>query len=112
MPTKVIFTRPSTDVISISLDLNGLKGNTRILLSDALIADIDNDFSDRIIGSNTELKSKRVEMTTSILRLLGHENAEITYRLSGAAIPYSQTFIIPFDPTSGIATHKMTFIFR
>lgn len=112
MPSKVIITRPNTDAITLSLDLHGLKGNTRLKLAGLLIADISDHFSDQFIGVNQDLKSKELNMTIIVPALLGHEHAVITYTLSGAATPYSNTVKLPFDPITGVATHRMNFIFK
>lgn len=112
MPSKVIITRPNTDAITLSLDLHGLKGNTRLKLAGLLIADISDHFSDHFIGANQDLKSKELNMTIIVPALLGHEHAVITYTLSGAASPYSNTVKLPFDPITGVATHRMNFIFK
>ncbi len=112
MPSKVIFTRPNMDAISLSLDLQGLKGNTRLKLAGLLIADISDNFSDQFIGANQDLKSKELNMTIIVPALLGHEQAVISYTLSGAIAPFSKTVTLPFDPITGLATHRMNFIFK
>lgn len=112
MPSKVIITRPNTDAITITLDLHGLKGNTRLKLAGVLIADISDNFSDQFIGTNQNLKSNELNMTIIVPRLLGHERALITYTLSGASAPYSNTVSLPFDAITGMATHRMNFIFK
>ncbi len=112
MPSKVIFTRPNMDAISLSLDLHGLKGNTRLKLAGLLIADISDNFSDQFIGANQDLKSKELNMTIIVPALLAHEQAVISYTLSGAIAPFSKTVTLPFDPITGVATHRMNFIFK
>lgn len=112
MPSKVIFTRPNADAITLSLDLHGLKGNTRLKLANVLIADLGDNFSDQFIGANQDLKSKELNMTIIVPGLLGHEHAVISYTLSGAATPFSKTVTLPFDSITGLATHRMNFIFK
>jgi len=112
MPSKVIITRPNADAITLSLDLHGLKGNTRLKLPGLPIADISDNFSDRFIGTNQDLKSKELNMTIIVPALLGHEHAVISYTLSGADTPYSNTVTLPFNAITGIATHRMNFIFK
>lgn len=112
MPVKIIVTRPNADAITLSLDLHGLKGNTRLKLAEVLIADVSDNFSDRFIGTNQELKSKELNMTIIVPKLLGHETAVITYTLLGAVAPYSNTVSLPFHENTGLAIHRMNFIFK
>ncbi len=115
MPTNFVTTKDNFDSIELSVNTNGMKASTTIMLNGTVLKTINNSFSDFFIGTNKGLNGNHLIITTTVFHYPSDiVSSTIDYNLTGAADvtpnnPDSSTR--NFIEASPYITHYMEYYF-
>lgn len=110
MPTEIINTDGSANPVTLSVnEVYGHRINTVIMINHAVVATIQDNFDDYVLGTNVSLANNTIIVTTTSLKVTPSNNSEVDFTLKGAGPQQDDADPLQFAAGIGAIPHFMTY---